>query len=93
MPDFLHWSAALLAVLGLGLWLWSGIRVPKRAASVLSQAHLKQHIGRVAIFAAVVSALLQAVGGSPPPTQYADYWLLVSVTPPADVSVGASLRC
>ena len=86
MPDFLHWSAALLAVLGLCLWLWSG-RMPKAAPSAHAIAHGKRQIGRVAIFATVVSALLQAVGGSPSPTRYADFYLLVSASPPVDALV------
>ena len=86
MPDFLHWSAALLAVLGLCLWLWSG-RMPEAAPSARAIAHRKRQIGRVAIFVVVVSAVLQAVGGSPPPTRYADFYILVSASPPAGVPV------
>ncbi|HXP77858.1 MAG TPA: hypothetical protein VN823_27230 [Stellaceae bacterium] len=87
MLDFLHWSAALLAVLGFFLWLWSGgIRVPQTAASAHSAARLKRRIGRVAIFAAVISALLQAAGASASTTQLEDIVLWASAAPPGGVS-------
>jgi len=55
MPDFVHLSAALLALLGLFLWFWSG---------GIQVAQLKRQIRRIAIFAALASALLQAVGSA-----------------------------
>jgi uncharacterized membrane protein len=85
MPDFLHWSAALLAVLGLFLWLWSGTGVPQPAAHAQSWARRKRQLARVAIFAAVVSALLQAVGGPVQRTELQDIelWASADVTPDA----------
>ena len=86
MPDFLHLSSALLALLGLFLWLWSmGIPVPQAAASAQSLARRKRQLGRVAIFAAVVSALLQAAGGPTARTQLQDIELWASAAPAADV--------
>jgi hypothetical protein len=82
MPDVLHVSAALMAVLGLFLWLWSGgIRVPEAAANVSPAARRKRQIGRVAIFAAVISALLQAAGTQAPSTKLADVQLWASAAP------------
>lgn len=53
MSDLLHWTSALLALLGLTFWFWSGgLRMPQ----------LKRQIQRVAIVAALTSAVLQAVG-------------------------------
>jgi hypothetical protein len=87
MLDFLHWSAALLAVLGFFLWLWSvGIRVPETAAGGQSVARRKRQIGRVAIFAAVVSALLQAASASASSTQLQEVELWASAGPCEDVA-------
>ena len=76
MLDFVHWSAALLALIGLGLWFWSGHFVVRR----------QRQIRRVAICAAVVSALLQAAGASAPATERQDVELWASAAP-ADVSL------
>lgn len=71
MPDFLHLSAALLALLGLFLWFWSG---------GVQVAPLKRQIRRVAIFAALASALLQAVGSAQATNNpYIELW--ASATP------------
>ncbi len=81
MPDFVHWSAALLALYGLLMWTCSvGIRVPQTADSAPSRARLKRHTGRVALFAAVISALLQAAGGPAARTQVenVDIWASAS---------------
>ncbi len=79
MLDFVHWSAALLAVTGLLLWFWSGrIGLPKTA-----DGRRKRQIQRVAICAAVISALLQATA-SAPATERQDVELWAS-TAPADV--------
>lgn len=56
MFEFLHWSAALFAVLGLGLWFWSAHSV----------ARLKRPMRRIAICAAIASALIQAATPTPP---------------------------
>jgi len=86
MLDFVHWSAALLALIGLGLWFWSGrIGVPKTATGGHFEARRKRQIGRVAICAAVVSALLQAAGASAPATERQDVELWASAAP-ANVS-------
>jgi len=85
MPDFLHWSAALLAMVGLFLWLWSGIRVPEPTERAPFLARRKQ-LGRIAIFAAVISALLQAVGGTSVRTQLRDIELWASAAPPVVIS-------
>ena len=85
MPDFLHLSAAFLAVLGLFLWLWSGIGSAPAAA-----ARRKRQLARLAIFAAVASALLQAVGGPAQRTELQDIELWASAAPasaPADTSI------
>ncbi len=85
MPDLLHWSAALLALLGLVLWVGSGgMQVPQTTAGPHPLTQLKRQIRRVAIFAAVVSALLQA-GMPAPRTQLSDIELWAS-TAPADAS-------
>jgi hypothetical protein len=82
MPDFLHLSAAFLAVLGLFLWLWSGIGSAPAAAT-----RRKRQVARLAIFAAVVSALLQAVGGPAQRTELQDIELWASASVPADARV------
>ena len=65
MLDVLQWSSVLLALLGLFLWLWSGgMRVPQAAAGAHQVVRLKRQIRRVAISAAIASALLQAAGAS-----------------------------
>ena len=87
MPDFLHFSAAILAVLGLFLWLWSGLGVPQSPARAHIWARRKRQLGRLAIFAAVVSALLQALGGPPTRTHLEDIELWASAAPVADVRV------
>ena len=81
MPDLMHWSAALLAMLGLFLWLWSAIGVPHAPAHAHSRARRKRQLARLAIFAAVVSALLQAVGGPPMRTELQDIELWASAAP------------
>jgi hypothetical protein len=88
MPDFLQWSAVLLALLGLFLWCWSaGIPVPQTPdASVQSVVRRKRQIGRVALFAAMISALLQAAGAAPSRTQLDGIELWASVMPPAGIS-------
>jgi hypothetical protein len=92
MPDLLHWSAALLALLGLFLWFWSGgIRVPQSAESAQYVARRKRQLGRVAIFAAVVSALLQAAVASASTTQLKEIVLWASATPAAIVSTDAGV--
>ena len=78
MPDFLHWSSALLAVLGLFLWMWSGLRAAPAAAGAHHWARRKRQLARLAIFAAVVSALLQAVGGPVQRTELRDIELWAS---------------
>jgi hypothetical protein len=86
MLDFVHWSAALLAFIGLVLWFWSGrIGVPKTASSGHFMARRQRQIRRVAICAAVISALLQAASASAPATERQDVELWAS-TAPADVS-------
>ena len=88
MLDFLHWSAALVALLGLFLWLWSvGIRVPETAVAAQSVARRKRQIGRVAICAAVISALLQAASSSASSTQLQGIELWASSGPSGDVAV------
>ncbi len=85
MPDLLHWSAALLALLGLLLWFWSGgLQVPQTTAGPHPVARLKRQIRRVAIFAAVISALLQA--GMPAPRTHLSNIELWASAAPADVS-------
>ena len=85
MPDFLHWSSALLAMLGLFLWMWSGLRTAPAAAGAQSWARRKRQLARLAIFAAVVSALLQAVGGPVQRTELRDIelWASADVSPDA----------
>jgi drug/metabolite transporter (DMT)-like permease len=84
MPDLMQWSAALLALVGLILWFWSsGLQVPQSAASPHPVARLKRKIRRVAIFAALVSALLQAAGTPvSTTTQHHDFelWALAAPT-------------
>jgi uncharacterized membrane protein len=91
MPDFLHLSAAFLAVLGLFLWLWSGVGVRQVEASTRSWARRKRQLARLAIFAAVVSALLQAVGGPAARTQLEDIELWASAAPTASLASDASI--
>jgi hypothetical protein len=89
MLDFVHWSAALLALIGLFLWFWSGrIGVSHAAADGGNLiARRKRQIRRVAICAAVVSALLQAAGASPATErQGVDLW--ASAAPAAVTPVG-----
>ncbi len=82
MPDVLPWSSARLALLGLFLWFWSGgIQVPETAAAPHPVARLKRQIRRAAIFAAVVSALLQAVMPASH-TQLSNIELWASAAPP-----------
>ncbi|HXP72879.1 MAG TPA: hypothetical protein VN823_01940 [Stellaceae bacterium] len=78
MPDFLHLSAALLALLGLFLWFWSG---------GIQAARLKRQIRRVAIFAALASALLQAAG-SAQATENPDVELWASAAPVDAAPIG-----
>jgi len=85
MLDFLHWSAALLALVALALWFWSG--VPSAEPAI----RRKRRIGRIAIFAAVVSALLQAAGGSTSTVQLPDIERWASAAPPAEISAPARL--
>ena len=80
MLDILQWSAALLALVGLCLWFWSG--VPSAEPAI----RRRRQIGRVAIAAAVVSALLQAVGGSTSTVQLPDDERWAFSAPPADIS-------
>jgi hypothetical protein len=92
MPDLLHWSAALLALLGLFLWFWSGgIRVPQSEVGAQSVARRKQQLGRAAIFAAVISALLQAAVASASTTQLQEIVLWASATPATVVSADAAV--
>jgi len=92
MLDFLHWSAAVLALAGLSLWFVSlGIPLPQTAESVHSLARRKRRLGRVAIFAAVISALLQAAGASASTFQLPDIELWASAAPPADISAPVRL--
>jgi hypothetical protein len=87
MPDFLQWSAALLALLGLTLWCWSGrIRVPQPATIARGITRRKRRLGRVAVLATVISALLQAAVASTSPEQIAEVWLQASASPAADIS-------
>jgi drug/metabolite transporter (DMT)-like permease len=86
MPDLMHWSAALLAMLGLYLWLWSGAGVSQPAAHAPSRARRKRQLARLAIFAAAVSALLQAVGGPVQRTELQDIEIWASAAP-ADARV------
>jgi hypothetical protein len=86
MPDLLQWTSVLLALLGLFLWFWSGgLPVPQAAASGHPIARLKRQIRRVAIFAALVSAVLQAAGTPTSTTQRHDFELW-ALTAPAPVS-------
>jgi len=80
MLDFLQWSAALLALVALCLWFWSG--VPSAEPTI----RRKRRIGRIAIFAAVVSALLQAAGASASTTQLEEVELWASAAASADFS-------
>jgi len=84
MLDFLQWSAALLALAALSLWFWSG--VPSAEPAI----RRKRQIGRIAIFAAVVSALLQAAGGSTSTVQGPNVERWAS-SAPADISAPVRL--
>lgn len=75
MLDFLHWSAALLALLALGLWFWSAHPIGR----------LKRPIRRIAICAAVISALIQA-GTPASPVSASDIVLWASAAPSGSVS-------
>ena len=90
MPDFVHWSAALLALYGLLMWTCSvGIRMPRTADSAPSRARLKRHTSRVALFAAVISALLQAAGGPVARTQIENVDIWASAAPAQSTSAEA----
>jgi hypothetical protein len=80
MLDFLQWSAALLALVALCLWFWSG------APSAEPAIRRKRQIGRVAIFAAVVAALLQAAGASASITQLEEVEVWASAAPTMELS-------
>ena len=67
---FLQWSAALFAMLGLALWFWSAHPF----------ARFKRPVRRVAICAAVVSALIQA-GTPAAPAPSPDVVLWASIAP------------
>lgn len=91
MLDFLHWSAALLALVGLSLWFWSGgIRLPQAADGAHVVALRRRQIRRFAIGAAVVSALLQAASASaaPPTELLQDIELWASAAPSGLSAVG-----
>lgn len=75
MFEFLHWSAALLALLGLALWFWSARSVGR----------FKRPMRRIAICAAVASALIQA-GTPTPPTLSSNVELWASAAPSASVA-------
>lgn len=75
MPDLLQWTSALLALVGLLLWFWSAHPV----------APFKRQIRRAAIFAALVSALLQ-VGIPASRTQLNHIVLWASLTSPVAAS-------
>lgn len=75
MPDLLQWTSALLALVGLLLWFWSAHPV----------VPFKRQIRRVAIFAALVSALLQ-VGIPASRTQLSHIVLWASATSPASAA-------
>jgi hypothetical protein len=82
MPDILHWSATLLALMGLILWFWSArIRVPQMAATAHAAGRRKRQLGRVAVIAAVISALLQAASASASPQENPEVWLEASAGP------------
>lgn len=82
MPDLLQWCSALLALLGLFLWLWSA-GMPKIATGAHPIARLKRQIRRVAICAALVSAVLQAAGTPTSTTERHDFelWALAAPAP------------
>jgi hypothetical protein len=67
---FLQWSAAFFALLGLALWFWSAHSI----------ARFKRPIRRIAICAAVVSALIQAATPAAP-APLPDVVLWASVAP------------
>ena len=56
MLEFLHWTAALFALLGLALWFWSAHSIGR----------FKRPMRCIAICAAVASALIQAETPTPP---------------------------
>ncbi len=85
MLDFVPWSAAVLALLGFSLWIWSGgMRVPQVAAGPHPLARLKRQVRRAAIFATVASALLQA-GLPASPIQSGNIELWASAAPAAPI--------
>src|SRR5258708_27562391 len=79
MPDFLHLSAAFLAVLGLFLWLWSGVG----SAPAAPRARRNRQLARLAIFAPPLSPPLPAVGAPPPPPPLANTQHRAPPPPPA----------
>ena len=87
MLDVVHVSSALLAVIGLLLWFWSGRIGVSAAGDDGVMARRKRQIRRVAICAAVVSALLQA-SVSGPATDFQDVELWASAAPAPLSSVG-----
>ncbi|MGH7124093.1 MAG: hypothetical protein ACREFI_06950 [Stellaceae bacterium] len=87
MLDIVHWSAALLALIGLFLWFWSaGIHVPQTAEGTHVADRRKRQIRRAAICAATVSALLQAAATSAAPAQLNANVELWASTAPAHIS-------
>ncbi len=87
MLDVVHVSAALLAVIGLLLWFWSGRIGVSPAGDGGIMARRKRQIRRVAICAAVVSALLQAAV-SAPAKERPDVDLWASAAPASQTLVG-----
>jgi hypothetical protein len=88
MPEMLQWSSALLALLGLILWFWSGgLYVPQTAGGPHPVARLKRQIRRAAIFAAIASALLQAAA-APSLTERHEVELWASAAPAPTALVG-----
>ncbi len=89
MPDLVQWTSALLALIGFFLWFWSGgLTVPQAAAGVHPVARLKRQIRRVAIFAALISAVLQAAGAPGAATQRLDFELWASAAPAVVSPIG-----
>jgi len=72
MPDLVQWSSALLALLGLVSWFWAaGMQMPR----------LKRQLRRVALCAALASALLQAAEASASTAGSRDVELWASAAP------------